>query len=126
VADFAAVEQRLRRVLDPYRDRLEPHPLYGVDTLRRQGGKAHDYFAGMRTGKRYVSFYFMPVYARPGLLDGMSAELRRRMQGKACFNFTTVDEPLMRELEVLVASGYDFYESNEYPRTPQSSRPAPR
>jgi hypothetical protein len=121
-ADFAPVEARLRRILDAYRDRLEPNPLYGVDTLQRPGGKAHDYFAGMRTGKRYVSFYLMPVYARPELLDALSPALRKRMQGKACFNFTTVDEPLMSELESLVRRSYDCFTSDEYPRTPVSSR----
>ncbi len=122
MAQFAPVEARLRRILDTYRDRLEPNPLYGVDTLRRKDGKAHDYFAGIRTGKRYVSFYLMPVYARPQLLDDISLALRKRMQGKACFNFSTVDEALMGELEGLTRRGYDFYASAEYPRTPVSSR----
>jgi hypothetical protein len=122
VADFGAVEARLRRILDPYRNRLEPHPLYGVDTLRRPGGKAHDYFAGVRTGKRYVSFYLMPVYAQPQMLDDVSPALRKRMQGKACFNFVTVDEQLMGELEALVARSYDVFVSDAYPRSPVSSR----
>jgi hypothetical protein len=122
VADFGPVEARLRRIIDQYRDRLEPNPLYGVDTLRRPGGKAHDYFAGLRTGKRYVSFYLMPVYARPELLDDVSPALRKRMQGKACFNFATVDEQLMDELDALVARSYDVFVSDAYPRTPVSSR----
>jgi hypothetical protein len=122
VGQFAPVEACLRRILDAYRDRLEPNPLYGVDTLRRKGGKAHDYFAGMRTGKRYVSFYLMPVYARPQLLDDISPALRKRMQGKACFNFSTVDEALMGELESLTQRSYELYASDAYPRVPASSR----
>jgi hypothetical protein len=123
VTDFAPVEARLRRIIDAYRDRLERSPLYGVDTLGRPGGKPHDYFAGMRTGKRYVSFYLMPVYARPELLDDLSPALRKRMQGKSCFNFATVDEPLMSELESLVQRSYDFFASDAYPRTPVTSKP---
>ncbi len=39
----------------------------------------------------------------------MSPELRRRMQGKSCFNFTTVDEPLFAELACVVEAGLDGY-----------------
>ena len=61
----------------------------------------------VRRGKRYVSIYLMPVYADPSLMDGASPELRKRMQGKSCFNFTKVDEPLIGELESLVKTGYE-------------------
>ena len=122
MADFGAVEARLRSILDLYRDRLESSPLYGVDTLKRPGGGAHDFFAGVRVGKRYVSYHLMPVYARPQLLDGISAELRRRMQGKSCFNFTFVDESLMRELETLTRRSFDVFSSEAYPRRPVSTR----
>jgi hypothetical protein len=48
----------------------------------------------------------MPVYAFPELLDGMSPDLRRRMQGKSCFNFKAVDKTLFRELEALTKAGF--------------------
>ena len=35
----------------------------------------------------------------------MSPDLRRRMHGKGCFNFTRVDEPLFAELADLTATG---------------------
>jgi hypothetical protein len=47
----------------------------------------------------------VPVYAAPELGKNMSPELKRRMQGKSCFNFTTVDETLFRELESLTEEG---------------------
>jgi hypothetical protein len=68
-------------------------------------GKPWGYVAGTRLGKRYVSYYLMSVYAQPDLLASMSPELRRRMQGKSCFNFTTIDEALLAELEALTTKG---------------------
>jgi len=68
-------------------------------------GKPWGYVAGTRVGKRYVSYYLMSVYGQPDLLESLSPELRRRMQGKSCFNFATVDEPLFAELETLTAKG---------------------
>jgi hypothetical protein len=122
VADFTAVEARLRSILDPYRDRLESNDLYGLNTLKRPGGGAHDFFAGVRVGKRYVSYHLMPIYALPDLVANISPELRRRMQGKSCFNFTSIDESLMTELEALTKRSFAHFTSDAYPRTPQSAR----
>ena len=49
----------------------------------------------------------MPVYVEPSLLDGISPGLRRRMQGKSCFNFAKVDEALFAELEDLTRAGFE-------------------
>ena len=49
----------------------------------------------------------MGVYGDDGLAASISPELRRRMQGKSCFNFTKVDEPLFRELEALTAKSVE-------------------
>src|SRR5262249_52008694 len=61
------------------------------------------FLAGVQIRKNYVSYYLMPVYALPHLLDGISEALKKRMQGKACFNFTKLDEALMSELAQLTA-----------------------
>jgi hypothetical protein len=107
---FADVERRLRAALDPLRSRLavtrdDPGGL----ALEIPGleGKPWGYVAGVRRGKRYVSLYLMPVYASSELAASMSPELRRRMQGKACFNFTRVDERLFAELGRLAMAGLD-------------------
>ncbi len=120
--DFAAVEARLWAILEPYRDRLDSNAIYGLKSLKRPGGGAHDFFAGVRSGRRYVSYHLMPVYGRPELLDGISPQLRRRMQGKSCFNFTTIDESLMGELEDLTRRGFEAFFSADYRRVPLSTR----
>lgn len=61
------------------------------------------YVAGTRVGKRYVSYYLMPLYASPELGDSLSPELRKRRQGKSCFNLTKVDEAVLAELDALTA-----------------------
>ena len=106
--DLDAVHQRLRGLLEPYRARLTvtaDGP--GGMTLEVPGleGKPWGYVAGTRLGKRYVSFYLMPVYADPALSASVSPALARRRQGKSCFNFTTVDEVLFAELGELAARG---------------------
>jgi hypothetical protein len=111
-ADFEAVDRRLREILLPLRSTLVATK-DGPDGLSLEipgfEGKPYGYVAGIRRGKRYVSYYLMPVYAFPDLFEFMSPELRRRMQGKSCFNFTKVDEPLFAELERVTTAGLEPY-----------------
>jgi len=46
--------------------------------------------ASVQINKNYVSYHLMPVYGNKALRDSLSPSLRRRMQGKSCFNFATV------------------------------------
>jgi hypothetical protein len=109
---FAAVHDRLRSILVPYTDRLvatKDGPLGFQLEIPGLEGRPSGYVAGTRVGKSYVSFYLMPVYAWPSLLDGASPALLRRRQGKSCFNFTRVDEPLFAELADLTARSIARY-----------------
>lgn len=60
------------------------------------------FFGAVQVKKNYVSVHLMPVYEDPSLLEGTSDALRRKMQGKSCFNFTAVDPALFAELDALV------------------------
>lgn len=59
------------------------------------------FFGGVQIKKNYVSYHLMPVYLFPQLLDGVSDRLKKRMQGKSCFNFAKLDEELLDELAQL-------------------------
>jgi len=74
------------------------------------------WLGGVQWKRRYVSVHLMPVYVHPELLDEVSDALKKRMQGKSCFNFTKVDEPLFAELETLAERGLaKFRESGRLP-----------
>lgn len=70
--------------------------------------------AWVAIGKNYVSFHHMGVYARPDLLKDISKKLKARMQGKSCFNFTSLDEPLFAELEELTVRAFEAFRSLPY------------
>lgn len=70
------------------------------------------YFGSVQIKKNYVSFYLMPVYMNPGLLADLSPELRKRMQGKSCFNFKQIDESLFAELRDLTQKGHAWFVEN--------------
>ena len=72
------------------------------------------YFGSTKINKNYVSFHLMPVYIFPELLEEISPELKKRMQGKSCFNFKKVDTALFSELKALAEAGYRAFEKADY------------
>jgi hypothetical protein len=67
-------------------------------------------------GKNYVSYHHMGIYARPDLLKCVSKKLKARMQGKSCFNLTSLDEDLFAELEVLTVRAFEAFGKLPYMR----------
>jgi len=107
---FDAVYSRLSEMLRKHKDKLsvaieKPGEFWMAVTGEIYRGKPL-VFAGMRMGKNYVSYHLMSVYMRE---VEMSAELTKRRQGKACFNFAEVDEKLFAELDKLTTSGLKDY-----------------
>lgn len=117
-AYFSIVFERLRAILKPYEKGLvvvtdDDHD-YRLDTHFVMKNKHRVCFAMVKVGKAYVSYHLMPVYACRELLATVSDELKARMQGKACFNFTKVDEKLFAELADLTARGLAAFQKAGY------------
>ena len=104
-ADFTEVFTQLKSIFKPYAKKMDvsqdTDQYYLLNTRYLMKNKQPLCFGGVRLGKNYVSFYLMSVYASPDLLRNMSPELRKRMQGKSCFNFKEVDKKLFAELKAL-------------------------
>ena len=107
--DLPAVHERLRAILAPYRNQLHvASDGPGGMTLELPAYKDEPwgFVAATRLGKRYVSYYLMGVYGDASLAATISPELKRRMQGKSCFNFTKLDDTQTGELQTLTAAGF--------------------
>jgi hypothetical protein len=107
--NFAPVFAKLKAIFQPYVKKMDvaqdSQTYYLLNTRHIMKNKQPLCFGGVRLGKAYVSFYLMSVYACPDLLKSMSPELKKRMQGKSCFNFKDVDEKLFKELTKLTKAG---------------------
>ena len=107
--DFTKVFAKLKAIFQPYAKKMDAacdtRNYYLLNTRHIMKNKQPLCFGGVRLGKNYVSFYLMSVYACPDLLKNMSPELKKRMQGKSCFNFKGVDERLFKELADLTRDG---------------------
>jgi hypothetical protein len=117
-SDFAATFVALKPVLAQYEKRLKVKldtPIeYTVLTKSASPFPQHKgeplYFGSVRLGKAYVSFHLLPLYMCPELPKSISPALKKRMQGKACFNFKSEPEPeLVADLKRLTAEGIKLW-----------------
>jgi hypothetical protein len=115
---FDEVFRKLKAIFKPYAKKMvvvsDTPSCYYLDTRYIMKNKQPLCFGAMRMGKNYVSFYLMSVYACPELLKGMSPELKKRMQGKSCFNFKEVDEKLFQELDQLTKAGATKFSNEKF------------
>jgi hypothetical protein len=56
------------------------------------------WFGAVTLRKAYVGYHLFPLYTDPAIGADLSADLRRRQQGKSCFNFKVLDDTLAAEL----------------------------
>ena len=118
-------EQRFRNIFTDLKSIIETHAPhlnadydhdtgYSLNAGTNPTNNKPMHFAATMIKKNYVSFYLMPVYIEPSLLDDISDDLRKRMQGKSCFNFKQPDEALFQELAALPQRALDDYREKGY------------
>lgn len=81
--------------------------LLGAPSAKYPDGQ---WFAGVKVGRRYVSYYLMSIYLAGAAGPELSDALAKRRQGKSCFNFTRIDDALFDELDELTAQGKAEFE----------------
>jgi len=116
MSDLDLVFAKLKSMLEAHRSSLEivtdkPGQFYANTTVADAKGKAV-FFGMVKQGKQKVSFHLMPVYDHPELLDEISDALRKRMQGKSCFNFAADAPELFQELTELTEAGIACYQAS--------------
>jgi hypothetical protein len=116
--EFSVVFGKLKSILQPYESKLDckldiPGDYY-LNTKHIMKNKKPLYFGSVKINKSYVSYHLMPVYVQPYLLNKISGNLKKRMHGKSCFNFNSIDDDLIAELCELTLAGYKYYNNEGY------------
>jgi hypothetical protein len=117
-AELTKVYDALCAILKPYQKKLKwkeyGDNFYYLETHDPVYRGKPMCYGGVRLGKNYVSYYLMSVYMSSELMKSMSPELKKRMQGKSCFNFTAVDAKLFSELKALTKAGSAFFDKMDW------------
>lgn len=116
-SEFPLVFEHLKNILKPFEPELtvtaDTPGAYSLDGPYSETWKKPLFFGSAQTKKNYVSFYLMPVYMYPDLLEDISPELKKHMQGKSCFNFKKVEPGLFEELAALTQKSYERFQKEE-------------
>lgn len=112
---FNQIFSELKSFLQNYEDQLilkeSTFDNYYLDTPYTEVFKKELFFGAVQIKKNYVSYHLMPVYMYPDLMDQVSPALKKRMQGKSCFNFTKPDPELFSELSELTDTSFQRLKS---------------
>lgn len=115
--DFPETFNSLKSLLKKYENSLrviaDKNDNFSLNAGFNDKRKADIYFGAVQIKKNYVSYHLMPIYINPKLLDGISSELKKKMQGKSCFNFKVIDKSLLADLAELTKKGFEFYKKNK-------------
>jgi len=115
--DFQTVFAPLKSILQKFEShmllKVDKPGNYCINAPYSEKYKRELFFGSAQITKNYVSYYLFPVYMFPELLKGISPELKKRMQGKSCFNFKEIDKKLLSELKQLTKAGFERFKKEK-------------
>ncbi len=116
---FAALKPLFSRYADRLKVTIDSEGGYSVSAKSPSPFPRHKgeplFFGAVRSGKAYVGFHLMPLYICPALLDMISPALKKRMQGKTCFNFKAAPQPdLLAELNALTEASFRQWDERQW------------
>ncbi|MBI5351385.1 MAG: hypothetical protein HZB50_01975 [Chloroflexi bacterium] len=116
--EFPIIFEKLRSILKSYSSKLivkvDTNEEFSLDSAYSEKWKKELFFGAVQIKKNYVAFYLMPVYMCPDLLENISPELKKHMQGKSCFNFKKIDKSQFGELAQLTKQGFERFMKENY------------
>lgn len=107
--------EKLKGILSKFESHLslmhDKEDNYYLNTPVNAVNQKAEFFGAVQIKKSYVAYHLYPVYSHPELLNDISENLKKCMQGKSCFNFKEVDKEIFKELSNLTKASFDKYKS---------------
>lgn len=117
--DYDGAFKGLRRLLKAHAAKLhvkrDAPGEYILETKEAVRKGERFFVASVKKTKTYVSMHLIALYIYPDLLSKISPALKKRKQGKACFNFTAPDPVLFEELSELFEAGLAAFKKRGIP-----------
>ncbi|MCF8240747.1 MAG: hypothetical protein K9J16_05115 [Melioribacteraceae bacterium] len=111
--EFDKIFIRLKSIFEKFENDLtvigDNQKNYSLEGPYSEKFKKNLWFGAVQIKKNYVSCHLMPVYMYKDLADDVPKDLKKRMQGKSCFNFKKYDEDLFKKMEDFTDKCYTIF-----------------
>lgn len=87
---------------------------YYLDTPHFRKAKTPLFFAAVKRKPAGATLYLSAAYTDADLLDGVPEALRKRMTGKSCFVFKTLDDAQEDALAALLDAALERYRAHGF------------
>jgi len=102
-------------VLKPKKDELGFYDLWSFKDLEIAGRQRKEvFFASFVTRKKYVGFYYMPIYTDTELSEVFKPELLSLLKGKSCFHIKKLTPELETQIKEVLEIGYKLYQDRDW------------
>ena len=113
---------KLKAILKEYEGEFTPkyneegkYDLWSIRDVEIAGRKRKEvYFAGLIVRKKYVGFYYMPLYAEKDLGDVFDPELLSLLKGKSCFHVREMNDRLEKQIRKALKVGFKLYQERDW------------
>ncbi len=111
--DLPLIFEHLRKIMKKFENKLkvqaDTKDDYCLIGPFSEKFKKELWFGAVQIKKNYVSYHLMPVYMYKELALSVPKNLKKRMQGKSCFNFNKFDKELFKELAEFTDLSYKTF-----------------
>lgn len=111
---FATLRAMLERHASALVVKTDTPDAFYLNTPSLRKDKTPLFFGSITRRPKGVALYLMPVYTDPDLLDALPEGLRKRMTGKSCFAFKTLDAAQTEALTALLDAAMDRYRAHGF------------
>ena len=117
-SDLDTLFIQLKGILKKYEDSLKSktdaignYDLWSFKDVEIAGRKRKEvFFASFVTRKKYVGFYYMPIYTDTELSEVFKPELLGLLKGKSCFHIKELTHELENQIKEALDIGYKLYQ----------------
>ena len=71
-------------------------------------------FASVVRFKKYIGFYFQPLYFKQNVLNESMSDLAALKTGVSCFHISDFNEIIQAQVRMLIDSGWNSYKENNW------------
>jgi len=110
---FKEIKKLMKAYEPPFSARVDIEGKYDLwsEKTVKAFGREYDsmMFVSIIIQSGYVGFYYLPIYAEPGLSKNFNADFMKLLKGKSCFHVKGLNKDTLSQIAKALKIGYTGY-----------------